>query len=131
MVENKTDETWVSIPEDEQTAAGLNFGDKSIRRGFIKKVYSILSLQLIVTGGIIVYFIFLLPQHYHDPLCHQVGTVSTGFNHNKHAKLFFVQSEIEDYENGDYNYEQVVRDKNHSSQFQDDDQYMTERCDKV
>lgn len=73
MVENKANETWVSIPEDEQTAAGLNFGDKTIRRGFIKKVYSILSLQLIVTGGIIVYFIFLLPQHYHDPLCHQVG----------------------------------------------------------
>ena len=73
MVENKADETWVSIPEDEQTAAGLNFGDKTIRRGFIRKVYSILSLQLIVTGGIIVYFVFLLPQHYHDPQCHQVG----------------------------------------------------------
>ena len=53
MVGNKADETWVSIPEDEQTAAGLNFGDKTIRRGFIRKVYSILSVQLVVTMAII------------------------------------------------------------------------------
>ena len=72
MVESKTEETWVTIPEDEQRAAGLNFGDKSIRRGFIKKVYSILSVQLIVTAGIITYLVFLLPHHYHHPACHEV-----------------------------------------------------------
>lgn len=71
MVENKASECWVTIPQDEQLAAGLNFGDKSIRRGFIKKVYSILSLQLIMTAGIITYFVFILPQHYHAPLCHE------------------------------------------------------------
>ena len=42
MVENKADETWVTIPEEEQTAAGLNFGDKTIRRGFIREISSIL-----------------------------------------------------------------------------------------
>lgn len=110
MGENKADETWVSIPEDEQTAAGLNFGDKTIRRGFIRKVYSILSLQLIVTGGIIVYFVLLLPQHYHDPQCHE--------------------TEIEDYENGDYHYDQLG-DKNHSVPSRDEYRNLQERCDKV
>lgn len=63
----------MTIPEDEQIAAGLNFGDKSIRRGFIKKVYSILSVQLLLTAGIIIYFVFLLPQHYQDPRCKEVN----------------------------------------------------------
>jgi len=105
MVENKADETWVSIPEDEQTAAGLNFGDKTIRRGFIRKVYSILSLQLIVTGGIIVYFVFLLPQHYHDPQCHE--------------------HEIEDWEVA-----QLV-DKNNSDISKEEYKTFQEKCDKV
>lgn len=56
-----------------QTHAGLNFGDKSIRRGFIRKVYSILSVQLLVTGGMIAYFVFLLPQQYQSPICQEVG----------------------------------------------------------
>jgi len=68
----KTDETWVTIPEEEQAAAGLNFGDKTIRRGFIRKVYSILSLQLILTGAMIAYFVFLLPQHVQYPQCQEM-----------------------------------------------------------
>ena len=57
-----------------QTAAGLNFGDKTIRRGFIRKVYSILSLQLVLTGGMIAYFVFLLPQQYQSPICREAET---------------------------------------------------------
>ena len=92
----KTDETWVTIPEEEQVgssrvylisvdacgknisqaAAGLNFGDKTIRRGFIRKVYSILSLQLILTGAMIAYFVFLLPQHVQYPQCQEVGAAA-------------------------------------------------------
>jgi len=40
------------------TAMGSSFGDKAIRRGFIKKVYGILSVQLLVTMGIIAIFSF-------------------------------------------------------------------------
>ena len=91
----KADETWVTIPEDEQVEldsliyikkkstsmvcqahAGLNFGDKTIRRGFIRKVYSILSLQLILTGAMIAYFVFLLPQHVQYPQCQEVGAAA-------------------------------------------------------
>ena len=39
-------------------AMGSSFGDKAIRRAFIKKVYGILSVQLLVTCGIIAIFIF-------------------------------------------------------------------------
>jgi len=77
----KADETWVTIPEEEQTAAGLNFGDKSIRRGFIRKVYSILSIQLLVTGACIAFFVFLLPKYYNDPMCHQSETNFYRFQH--------------------------------------------------
>ena len=37
-------------------SGGIGFSDKAIRRGFIRKVYGILSLQLIVTFGIIMLF---------------------------------------------------------------------------
>ncbi|CAB3361634.1 Hypothetical predicted protein [Cloeon dipterum] len=37
---------------------GFEFSDKSIRRGFIRKVYSILMLQLLVTFGFISIFVF-------------------------------------------------------------------------
>ena len=70
MVASK-EETWVTIPEDQLGAAGLNFGDKAIRRGFIRKVYSILSLQLLVTVAAIGYCVLLLPYHYHHPNCPQ------------------------------------------------------------
>lgn len=37
-------------------SGGMGFSEKAIRRGFIRKVYGILSLQLIVTFGIIMLF---------------------------------------------------------------------------
>ena len=37
---------------------GSSFGDAAIRRSFIKKVYGILSVQLLVTMGIIAIFIY-------------------------------------------------------------------------
>ena len=37
-------------------SGGMGFSDKAIRRGFIRKVYGILSLQLFVTFGIIMLF---------------------------------------------------------------------------
>ena len=69
-----------------QTAAGLNFGDKTIRRGFIRKVYSILSLQLILTGAMIAYFVFLLPQHVQYPQCQEVGAAAVA---NVKIHVFF------------------------------------------
>ena len=101
-----------------------------MRLGFIRKVYSILSLQLIVTAGIIVYFVFILPQHYHDPRCHQVGfidIVMTVLNINSPA--CFVQNEIEDFESRDYNYDQVV-DQN-SSVLSKGESSDRGRCDKM
>jgi len=42
--------------------AGMqSFSDKAVRRGFIKKVYGILMLQLILTGGIIAAFMGIEP----------------------------------------------------------------------
>ena len=38
-------------------SGGRGFSDKAIRRGFIRKVYGILSLQLMVTFGIIMLFV--------------------------------------------------------------------------
>ncbi|RZC42534.1 Bax1-I domain containing protein [Asbolus verrucosus] len=40
---------------------GFDFSDKSIRRGFIRKVYSILMVQLAITMGFIAWFL------YHEP----------------------------------------------------------------
>ena len=67
-----------------QAAAGLNFGDKSIRRGFIRKVYSILSVQLLVTGGMIAYFVFLLPQQYQSPICQEVSFMCSQSYYRRH-----------------------------------------------
>lgn len=47
-------------PEDPD-AKGFEFNDESIRKGFIRKVYSILTIQLLITLGIIMLFVF------HDP----------------------------------------------------------------
>ncbi|KAK7481055.1 hypothetical protein BaRGS_00027691 [Batillaria attramentaria] len=50
--------------EDNSTVAGFNagsFSDKAIRHAFIRKVYMILSLQLLVTLGFIALFIFVKP----------------------------------------------------------------------
>jgi len=40
---------------------GFEFSDKTIRQGFIRKVYSILMLQLLVTFGLIAVFVFHEP----------------------------------------------------------------------
>lgn len=47
-------------PEDPD-AKGFDFTDESIRKGFIKKVYSILTFQLSVTLAIIALFVFHEP----------------------------------------------------------------------
>lgn len=39
-------------------ASGMGFSDKSIRAGFIRRVYSILSIQLLVTLGFVLLFVF-------------------------------------------------------------------------
>lgn len=39
-------------------ASGIGFSDKSIRAGFIRRVYSILSIQLLVTLGFVMLFMF-------------------------------------------------------------------------
>jgi len=57
------------ISEEEQRALEIKFEDKSIRHGFMRKVYSILSVQLALTVGVIAYFVFLLPLHYHGAEC--------------------------------------------------------------
>lgn len=44
-------------PED-QSAKGFDFTDQSIRRGFIRKVYSILTVQLSITLGFIALFMY-------------------------------------------------------------------------
>ena len=72
-----------------QAHAGLNFGDKSIRRGFIRKVYSILSLQLLVTGGMIAYFVFLLPQQYQSPICQEVSVMFSQSYYRRHLIVHF------------------------------------------
>jgi protein lifeguard len=47
-------------PEDPD-AKNFDFSDESIRKGFIKKVYSILTVQLSITLGIIALFVFHKP----------------------------------------------------------------------
>ena len=45
-----------NIPEN---FAGGGFDDKAVRRNFIKRVYSILMVQLVITGAIISLFMFV------------------------------------------------------------------------
>lgn len=49
-----------SYPEDPEVK-GFGFSDQSIRRGFIRKVYSILTVQLLITAGFISFFVFHKP----------------------------------------------------------------------
>lgn len=58
-----------TISEEDQRALEMKFEDKSIRLGFMRKVYSILSIQLALTVAIIVYFMFFLPLHYQSHAC--------------------------------------------------------------
>ncbi|KAK4876833.1 hypothetical protein RN001_009339 [Aquatica leii] len=46
-----------NYPED-MDVKGFGFSDKTIRRAFIRKVYSILMLQLLITSAIISFFLF-------------------------------------------------------------------------
>uniref|UniRef100_A0A0K8TNG4 Putative n-methyl-d-aspartate receptor glutamate-binding subunit n=1 Tax=Tabanus bromius TaxID=304241 RepID=A0A0K8TNG4_TABBR len=52
--------TNYSDPENplDDDVKGFDFSDKSVRRGFIRKVYSILSVQLLITCGVIALFVF-------------------------------------------------------------------------
>jgi len=49
------------VGDDDVTGEMQGFGDKAIRRGFIRKVYGILMCQLIVTAGIIATIMFVEP----------------------------------------------------------------------
>lgn len=49
-----------SYAEDPEVK-GFDFTDKSIRRGFIRKVYSILMVQLSITMGFIAWFVYHIP----------------------------------------------------------------------
>lgn len=42
-------------------SGGFEFSDKSIRQGFIRKVYGILMVQLLFTFGLISFFVFHEP----------------------------------------------------------------------
>ncbi|CRK95403.1 CLUMA_CG008736, isoform A [Clunio marinus] len=42
-------------------AKGFEFNDQSVRKGFVKKVFSIVTIQLLVTFGIVCWFV------YHEP----------------------------------------------------------------
>jgi len=50
-------DNFAHVGSDEPMDGG--FGEKAVRRGFIKKVYSILMLQLTLTGAIIAAFMFV------------------------------------------------------------------------
>ena len=56
-------------------------------------------------------------------------SVAAGLNHDS-VVVGFLQTEIEDYENGDYHYDQLG-DKNHSVPSRDVYRNLQERCDKV
>jgi protein lifeguard len=47
-----------NMPNNDATNQWAGFSDKNIRRLFVQKVYSILTLQLLVTFGIIALFVF-------------------------------------------------------------------------
>jgi len=81
-----------TISEEEQRALEMKFEDKSIRRGFMRKVYSILSVQLAVTVGVIAYFVLFLPLHYHSPGC---GDCSDCDDYSLHCnKVMFVKEHM-------------------------------------
>ncbi|KAG0716984.1 Protein lifeguard 1 [Chionoecetes opilio] len=48
-------------PMEQQDVAEFEFSDKSVRRGFIRKVYAVLTCQLVVTFGIVAVFV-LVPE---------------------------------------------------------------------
>jgi len=90
-----------TISEEDQRALEMKFEDKSIRRGFMRKVYSILSIQLTVTVGVIAYFVFFLPMHYQGRGCDQYQDDNQdnyqnpyGFDYSKCNKVAFVRENM-------------------------------------
>jgi len=93
-----------TISEEDQSALEMKFEDKSIRRGFMRKVYSILSIQLTLTVGVIAYFVFFLPLHYHARGCEQyepaeyeteyTNTNPYGFDYTHCNKMAFVRENM-------------------------------------
>jgi FtsH-binding integral membrane protein len=55
------DQGFNYVGGDEPTDEMQGFGDKAVRRGFIRKVYGILMCQLLVTAGIIATLMFVEP----------------------------------------------------------------------
>lgn len=49
------------VDPESQNLKNFSFNDQSIRRGFIRKVYSILMCQLLVTFGVVALFVFHMP----------------------------------------------------------------------
>ena len=45
--------------DDDEAAKTFDFTDQSVRKGFVKKVYSILMVQLIITFGFVSIFAFV------------------------------------------------------------------------
>lgn len=64
-------------PEDPD-AKGFEFSDESIRKGFIKKVYSILTVQLSITLAIISLFVFHKPTNLWVKQHHELFWVAFG-----------------------------------------------------
>lgn len=64
-------------PEDGE-AKGYEFNDESVRKGFIKKVYSILTTQLLVTLAIITLFVFHKPTNLWVKQHHELFWVAFG-----------------------------------------------------
>ncbi|XP_055627125.1 protein lifeguard 1 isoform X3 [Toxorhynchites rutilus septentrionalis] len=54
-------EGYGSYDPEDQSAKGFDFTDQSIRKGFIRKVYSILTVQLSITLGFILLFVHHQP----------------------------------------------------------------------
>jgi len=49
-----------TISDEDREVLAESFNDKSVRRGFMKKVYGILSVQLAFTVGTMIFFIFFI-----------------------------------------------------------------------
>lgn len=49
------------VDPESQNVKNFSFNDQSIRRGFIRKVYSILMCQLLVTFGVVALFVYHMP----------------------------------------------------------------------
>lgn len=55
-----------TISDEDREVLADSFSDKRVRRGFMKKVYGILSVQLAFTVGVMLFFIFYVSKSYGD-----------------------------------------------------------------